>query len=149
MHRNKFAQFGSIILLLTFQNCRNPAPKDHVQIDIGSIKISSEKASDLENDSIQSARSAIDTIYVLVLPSANGYDYGTYNFDFNPIIEQELGSFANIIVKPFPYKSLMGTTYLGVFDRKDCHAILEKVDVDYLILTRFAGPFKRVGMKWG
>lgn len=94
----------------------------------------------------------IDTLEVIVVQCANGYEYATHQYDFNPVIEHELNTFENIKVKPFPYKTLMGVAYQGVFDKKYCPPIIEKVDVDFLILTRFDKRFDAVNsteMKWG
>jgi hypothetical protein len=34
----------------------------------------------------------------------------------------------------------MGISYQGVYDKKYCAPIIEKVDADYFIMTRFIGP---------
>jgi hypothetical protein len=94
----------------------------------------------------------IDTLELIVVQCANGYEYGMHNYDFNPVIETELNKFENIKVKPFPYEALMGVSYQGVFDKKYCPPIIEKVDVDILILTRFDKRYeerKSTNMKWG
>lgn len=52
----------------------------------------------------------IDTLDVIVVQCANGYEYAMYNYDFNPVIEKELNKFENINVKPFPLITLMGVT---------------------------------------
>jgi hypothetical protein len=81
----------------------------------------------------------IKTVDVLVVICYNGYEYAMQGYDFNPIIETELNKFESVNVIPFPYKTLMGVSYQGVFDIKYCDPIIEKVDVDYLVLTRFTG----------
>lgn len=94
----------------------------------------------------------IDTLELIVVQCANGYEYAMHNYDFNPVIETELNKFENIKVKPFPYKALMAVSYQGVFDKKYCPPIIEKVDVDYLILTRFDKRYDELNssqMKWG
>lgn len=94
----------------------------------------------------------IDTLEIIVVQCANGYEYAMHNYDFNPIIEDELNKFENIEVKPFPLKTLMGVAYQGVFDKKYCPPIIEKVNVDFLILTRFDkryGELNSTEMKWG
>ena len=78
-----------------------------------------------------------DTLKILVVQCSNGYGYSMGGFDFNPVIEVELDKFERIQIVPFPFKTLMGVTYQGVFDKKYCAPIIEKVNVDYLILTRF------------
>ena len=94
----------------------------------------------------------IDTLEIMVVQCANGYEYAQQGYDFNSIIEKELNHFENINIKPFPLKTLMGVSYQGVFDKKYCQPIIEKVNVDYLILTRFdngVGIFDRSEQKWG
>lgn len=78
-----------------------------------------------------------DTIEVIVMPEFYGYEYALYNFRFSPTVESELDKFSNIKVKPFPTKALVGVAYQNVYDKKYCPPIIEKVDVDFLILTRF------------
>lgn len=94
----------------------------------------------------------IDTLEIIVVQCSNGYEYAMHNYDFNPIIENELNKFDNITVKPFPLKTLMGVSYQGVFDKKYCQPIIDKVDVDFLILTRFDERYMEQNsnkMKWG
>ena len=94
----------------------------------------------------------VDTLEIIVVQCANGYEYAMHNYDFNPIVERELNKFKNINVKPFPLKTLMGVAYQGVFDKKYCPPIIEKVTADFLILTRFAKSYdERYSnqMKWG
>ena len=94
----------------------------------------------------------IETIKVMVVPCSNGYEYSILNYDFDPLIELELNKFDNINLKPFPLKTLLAVSYLGVFDRKYCPPIIEKIDVDYLILTRFQKRFEeinRTSSDWG
>ena len=103
-----------------------------------------------ESQSLSDTRT--DTLKVIVVPCANGYEYAIYNYDLNPIIERELNQFANFSVQPFPLKSLMGVAYQGVFDGKYCLPIIEKVDVDFLILTRFDmdyGQLSKGPNRWG
>ncbi|MFI8604047.1 hypothetical protein ACIGCP_06285 [Cellulophaga baltica] len=101
----------------------------------------------LLNDILQ-----IDPLEVIVVQCANGYEYAQHGYDFNPIIEKELNNFENITIKPFPLKTLMGVSYQGVFDKKYCPPIIEKVSADYLILTRFDREFyisNSNKQKWG
>ena len=91
----------------------------------------------LENEPSSINKKEDDNFEVIVVQCANGYEYAMHNYNFNPVVELELDKFENIKVKPFPYKALMGVTYQGVFDKKYCPPIIQKVDVDFLILTRF------------
>ena len=96
--------------------------------------------------------SKIDTLEIIVVQCANGYEYAMHNYDFNPVVENELNEIDNFEVKPFPLKALMGVTYQGVFDKKYCPPIIDKVDVDFLILTRFDKRYDELNsnqMKWG
>lgn len=93
-----------------------------------------------------------DSSTVIVVPCANGYEYAMHNYDFNPVIENELNKFQNIHALPFPFKKLTGVSYQGVFDKKYCLPIIQKVNVDYLILTRFSQPYNGLDqsrMEWG
>jgi hypothetical protein len=93
-------------------------------------------------------------ITILVIQCSNGYEYSMFGYDFNPIIERELRRIENIEVIPFSLKKLMGVTYQGVYDRKYCKPILDKVDADYYIMTRFTGEYppdtpNMSKMNWG
>lgn len=91
----------------------------------------------VHDESSSNDQTIIDTVEIIVVQCANGYEYAMHNTDFNPVIENELDKSENIKVKAFPYKTLMGVSYQGVFDRLYCTPIIERVDVDFLILTRF------------
>ncbi|GEM_PF-4039821 len=111
------------------------------------ISVPEQTAAELSVDSLP-----VDTLDILVVQCANGYEYAMGGYDFNPLIEQELNRFENMNVLPFRYQDLMGVHYQGVFDKKYCPPILEKVDADVLILTRFVqqylGP-ERDEFDWG
>ncbi len=98
-------------------------------------------------------QSKISKMSVLLLPCSNGYDFGTDGYDFVPIISRELEKFDEIVVVPFPYKTLMNTTYYGVYNKRYCKPIIDKVEVDYILMTRFTEPHPdAVGndmVKWG
>lgn len=89
---------------------------------------------------------------VMVVPCANGYEYAMHNYDFNPVIERALSTYEQIEVLPFPFKKMIGVPYQGVFDKKYCLPIIEKVDTDYLLLTRFTDKLHTIGTPeahWG
>ncbi len=94
-------------------------------------------------------RVALDTIKVLVVQCSNGYEYAIHGVNFNPTIESELNNYKNIRVIPFPFKKLMGVPYQGVYDKKYCQPIIDKVNVDYLILTRFSDDTDITQKTWG
>lgn len=94
----------------------------------------------------------IDTMSVMVVPSANDYEYAMSNFELDPLLEAALISSKSIQVVPFPLKTMMRVAYHGVFDAKYCPPIIEKVAVDYLVLSRFDKEYhelNRTSMSWG
>ena len=127
------------------KNAKNTIEEKQKRSLIDSLKIKNDKC--LQEDTV-----SIDTLKLIVVQCANGYEYAIHSYNFNPVIERELNRFENIKVKPFPYKTLMGVSYQGVFDKKYCTPIIEKVDVDILVLTRFDNQYYEVNnskMKWG
>ena len=76
---------------------------------------------------------------VMVIPCSNGYEYNMHMGDLNPSLEKYLDQDDRIIRKPFPLKEMRGSGYFGVFDKRHCGKILEKVNVDFLIMTRMKG----------
>ncbi len=92
-----------------------------------------------EIDTIDAQDTIPEPLTVMVLPCSNGYEYNLKMGDLNPSLENYLDQDDSIILKPFPLKKMQGTGYLGVFDKKHCDKILEKVDVDFLIMTRMKG----------
>lgn len=94
----------------------------------------------------------IDTMSVMVVPSANGYEYAMSNYELDPLLEIGLSASENIQVISFPLEEMTGIAYQGVFDKKYCPPIIEKVEVDYLILNRFDKDYDeihRTTMSWG
>lgn len=154
IHSHKLLQAIIFFSILTFIGCNWTEKKEQ-----GSTEIKEEIETNLidsskivnEINSLE-GKQTIDTLEIIVVQCANGYEYAMHNYDFNPLVENELNKFENIKVKPFPLKTLMGVSYQGVFDKKYCPPIIEKVDVDFLILTRFDkryGKLNRNQMKWG
>jgi len=76
---------------------------------------------------------------VLVVPCYNGYNYIQMGYDFNPIIEKKLKENKEISIIPIPYKKMNGSGYQSIYDKKYCAKILEKTNVDFLIMTKFTG----------
>jgi len=81
-----------------------------------------------------------ETLTLLVIQCYNSYDYASGGWNFNPVIEAELNKFDDMEIIPFPYKKLMNVAYQGIYDKKYCGPILERVPADYYIMTRFVGP---------
>ena len=107
--------------------------------------------SDSTNQSATNEDSVI--ISVLALPCSNGYDFATSNFDFVPFVSSELTKYKGISVLPFPFKRLKHTAYYGVYDKRYCRPIIDKVNADYILMTKFSEPHPdAIGndtVKWG
>ena len=151
---NKLKHFQILIFfsLLTIIGCNTEDKKNQNVTEKNNDSALLDSFSILRDVRLLNDSTIIDTLEIIVVQCANGYEYAMHNYDFNPVIENELNKFENIKVKPFPYKTLMGVTYQGVFDKKYCPPIIEKVNVDYLILTRFDKRYdelNRTGTEWG
>ncbi len=155
IHRHKGLQTLMFLSLLAFTSCNSTKEKakDSIESKEEKIEANSIDTSKIMNEvNLSEGTQSIDTLEIIVVQCANGYEYAMHNYNFNPVVENELNKFENIKVTPFPLKTLMGVTYQGVFDKKYCPPIIEKVDVDFLILTRFDKPyggFNRNQVKWG
>lgn len=89
---------------------------------------------------------------ILFIPCANGYDYGIYNYDFTSLVESELTKSGKIKILSFPFKKLMGINYHDIWNKEHCSRIIEKVNADFLILSRFSQNFNdtpHLKIKWG
>jgi len=91
------------------------------------------KSQNLANDTLKIITN--EKTKVIVLQCSNGYGHN----DFNRTIESEISKEESFTVVPFPNKKLLGVTFQGVYDKKYCDPIIEKLDVDYIIMTRFLG----------
>lgn len=143
------------MVFLTTLSCNSTDKKESSSVD---LKCNNVKTVQTENfitsssDATQTQDLIADTLDVIVVQCANGYEYAIHNYDFNPIIESELDKLENINVKPFPFKTLMGISYQGVFDKKYCPPIIEKVNVDFFNINSFYKGYYEVTqseMKWG
>lgn len=155
INKLNYFQILLFISLWTISSCNSEEKKNHMNADEKEVNPNSnnkESSNDISEEKLSKNKTIIDTLELIVVQCANGYEYAMHNYDFNPVIEQELNKFENIKVKPFPYKDLMGVAYQGVFDKKYCLPIFEKVDVDFLILTRFDKQYEELinpKVKWG
>lgn len=155
INKLKYFQIILFLSLWTITGCNSTDKKEQTATEEKEENTEStfNDSSNIENEKSPLKETAIiDTLELIIVQCANGYEYAMHNYDFNPVIETELNKFKNIKVKPFPYKTLMGVAYQGVFDKKYCPPIIEKVDVDFLILTRFDKRYdelNRSKMKWG
>ncbi len=152
IHRLIFFQTLIFLSLWTIIGCNSTDKKESnitEEKKYSAVLDSSEDANEISRvNDIQK----IDTLEIIVVQCANGYEYAQHGYDFNPIVEKELNNFENINVQPFPLKALMSVSYQGVFDKKYCPPIIEKINVDYLILTRFdkgLNIFDSNEQKWG
>lgn len=155
IHRYKYFKAAISLLLLTITGCNSIGQKEKDSTVVKEDKIENNliDSSKIVNEiNLLEEKQNIDTLEIIVVQCANGYEYAMHNYDFNPVVENELNKFDNIKVMPFPLKTLMGVAYQGVFDKKYCPPIIEKVDVDFLILTRFDKRFDEINrktMEWG
>ncbi len=77
----------------------------------------------------------LSKIKILVLQCSNGYGLN----DFRNTLESEISKNKQFEIVPFPNKKLLGVTFQGVYDKKYCKPIIEKIDADYIIMTRYLG----------
>ena len=155
IQRHIFLQIIIFLSLLNFTGCNSTNKKERNAIEGNDARIET-AVNDfskivMDRDLLEDSP-IIDPLEIIIVQCANGYEYAMHNYDFNPVIETALNKFEDIEVKPFPYKTLMGVPYQGVFDKKHCPPIIEKVDVDFLILTRFDKAYNELNssqMKWG
>jgi len=76
-------------------------------------------------------------VTVLILPISNGYTYAINGYSFLSTLEKELQKDTTVTMIPLPYKKLKGIPYQGIFSKKYCSAIIKKVTVDYILMSRF------------
>lgn len=93
-----------------------------------------------------------DTVTIMILPIANGYEYAQAGDVFTDTMASVLDTFSNIVVKPLPIRELQGTSYYGVFSPKYCPPIIQKAKTDYLVLSSYTSAYVRPNDKtfaWG
>lgn len=73
-------------------------------------------------------------IRILVIECSNNYGM---EYDFNKTIFNELKKNKNFELIPFSYKKLMNVNYHGVYDKKYAKPIMEKVNADIFVMTKF------------
>lgn len=127
--------FWLIILLFAWASCQ----ENSTNRDKATIPETKEINHDENNDTVDVQDTIPAPLTVMVIPCSNGYDYNLKMGDLNPSLEKYLDQDDRIILKPFPLKKMQGSGYFGVFDKKHCEKILEKVDVDFLLMTRMHG----------
>jgi hypothetical protein len=125
-----------LILPLSLLSCNS----EEASTNLGSQEDSvSDVQSNNEFDTVQHIETEAKIIKVMVIPCSNGYEYNLKMGDLNPFLENHLKKQTKIQFKPFPLKKMKGSGYHGVFDKKHCNKIIEKADVDVLIMTKMKG----------
>ncbi|OJJ16961.1 hypothetical protein BKI52_30045 [marine bacterium AO1-C] len=167
----KYSQFILFLSLTAIISCNSVDKKEQITSEektdttlIDSVKVENDKSlskntAKVDTTLIDSTKAKPDRILpkdpnaleVLVLPNANSYNYMSEGYFINKHIGKELNKLTSIKVKPFPFGALRGVTYLGVFDKRYCLPIVRRVNVDFLILSRFDTDFPPKGnqKKWG
>ena len=110
--------------------------RNTIASEIQKKEIDSNKVNRIEKDSIENEVKS--NIKVIVLQCSNGYGHN----DFNRTIESEISKREGFSIIPFPNKKLLGVAFQGVYDKKYCNPIIEKLNVDYIVMTRFLGNLK-------
>ncbi|RXR34240.1 hypothetical protein EQG68_04175 [Flavobacterium piscinae] len=123
--------FKIVLILLVFMISCNS--KNEEQQIIVNPELRKNEVHISEKDTIKNELKSIRK--VIVLQCSNGYGHN----DFNRTIESEISKKEGFTIVPFPNKKLVGVTFQGVYDKKYCIPIIEKLDVDYIIMTRFLG----------
>lgn len=122
-------------MLVALTSCQENTLNDHTETISEKEEIVHEG-----DDEIRAIQDTVSTkLTVMVIPCSNGYEYNLRMGDLNPSLEKYLAQDDRISLKPFPLKEMQGTGYFGVYDKKHCDKILERVNVDFLIMTRMIG----------
>lgn len=140
--RDSFYLILVLIVVVFNTSCKEKTVrKEHNIISREDIQTLPMKGAD--NDSSRLNKMLTDTckkkLRILLIQCSNGYEYVMHGYDFNPILERELKKYNKFELVPFSYKKLMGVPYQGVYDKKYAYPILEKIDADIFIMTRFTG----------
>jgi hypothetical protein len=128
-----------IVFFIFFFSCNSKneeQQKTTIESKIQKNEIDSTKVDSIGKDSIENEVKS--NTKVIVLQCSNGYGHN----DFNRTIESEISRKEGFTIVPFPNKKLLGVTFQGVYDKKYCIPIIEKLDVDFIIMTRFLGNIK-------
>ncbi len=88
-----------------------------------------------KNQSNESSFEQNYPVKIIVLQCSNGYGLD----DFRYTLETEIKKNKNFEIIPFPNRKLLGVPFQGVYDKKYCTPIIKKIDVDYIIMTRYLG----------
>ncbi len=169
--RIKYVQFILFLALMAIVSCHSADKKEPIASEektdttlMDSTKIENDKNLSQDTTMVDStltdstkmeperiAPKDPNAIEVLMLPSANGCTYMSDGYFISKSIGKELNKFASIKVKPLPLGTLRGVAYLGVFDKRYCPPIIRRVNIDYLILSKYDTDFPPTEnqVKWG
>lgn len=132
----KFSKTIAVFLLIILSSCDS---NKKASPEIKQADIYSDTKDSKINTVLITQEFNVPEIKLIVIPCSNGYEYSMHGYDINPIIEIELNKISDINVAPFPLKKLMNIPYNGIFDKRYCKPIIENVDTDFLIMTKFVG----------
>lgn len=110
------------------ESSNNILRQDSIKKEIETIFINTDSTK-LEIDKKDNSK-----IRILVIECSNNYGM---EYDFNKTIFNELKKNKKFELIPFSYKKLMNVNYHGVYDIKYAKPIMEKVNADIFIMTRF------------
>ena len=136
-----------IIFIFLITGCKDNAPAKIENSQVTKQDVSSPKPVEVPGDtaSVNTAEPETEVVKekttILVIQCSNGYNYSGGGYDFNPLIEKELRKITDFEVIEFSYKKLMGVNYYGVYDKKYAKPIMEKIDADIYIMTKYADRF--------
>ena len=137
MNLPKFKYCLFFVILIILQSCpNNPTEKNQ---DSEKVTASITQKDTDQNKGPVHTDPIIDKIKIMVIPCSNDYDFGTNGIELTPYIEEALKQSDSIEVVPFPFKEMKGTGYFGVYDKRYCKPILDKVHADYLIMSELRG----------
>ncbi|APZ46024.1 hypothetical protein BW723_06825 [Polaribacter reichenbachii] len=73
---------------------------------------------------------------VLVLPSYDLNANGGFSPEIQEILEENFKNNLEINLIKFPFKKLIHIPYQNVYDKKYCKLLLEKLDVDFILMSK-------------
>ncbi|WP_159779658.1 hypothetical protein [Flavobacterium sp. 9AF] len=127
--------FLKILLFIFIISCQPKKDENIIEKSINKIEHDTNYVR-IENNKKDTIINPSDSkVKIIVLQCSNGYGMN----DFRKNIEIEISKNKEFEIIAFPNKKLLGVTFQGVYDKKYCQPIIDKLDVDYIIMTRFTG----------